>query len=236
MSEKKLAQKNQSQNQAQSQTYSQTHWNKIYRQKDITAATAAEVLLENTRLLPAHGKVLDYACGLAGNGFYLANKGYDITLWDVSDVAIEKASASAKKRGLKLQAEVKDLEKITSAPEAQFDVIVVSYFLHRESLRSIYDYLKKDGLLFYQTFSGKQFNGVGPSREAFRLQRGELLKVYADMKLLYYREDLYQEGKEPLLYEPDPGRQGLNKPGSNKPGSNKPGSNKPGQVYFVAMK
>jgi len=106
------------------------------------------VLLENTRLLPAHGKVLDYACGLAGNGFYLANKGYDITLWDVSDVAIEKASASAKKRGLKLQAEVKDLEKITSAPEAQFDVIVVSYFLHRESL------LKKDGLLFYQTFSG----------------------------------------------------------------------------------
>ncbi|VAW61188.1 hypothetical protein MNBD_GAMMA11-1193 [hydrothermal vent metagenome] len=181
-------------------------WNEVYRQKDADMATAAEVVLENTRLLSAQGKALDYASGLAGNGFYLSSKGYEVTAWDLSSVAVEKINARAEKNGAKLHAEMKDLEKAIPAMYGQFDVIAVSYFLHRESLRHLYEYLKKDGLLFYQTFSGRQLNGTGPSREAFRLQRGELLNVYSDMQLLYYRED------------------------------NSRSACKPDQVYFVAMK
>jgi len=73
--------------------------------------------------------------------------------------------------------------------QGQFDVIVVTFFLHRESLPLLHKLLRPCGLLFYQTFSGKQLNGVGPSRNAFRLRRGELLEVFSNMELLSYRED-----------------------------------------------
>jgi len=188
-------------------------WNKVYREKDINAATPAEVLLQNSHLLPEKGQALDYASGLAGNGFYLASKGLDVSVWDLSEIAIEKANAKARHEGIKLQGDVKDLENITLAKEdhKQFDIIVVSYFLHRQSLRNLYHYLKKGGLLFYQTFSGPQLNGTGPSRDAFRLHRGELLNVYSDMQLLYYREDTcHQANIHPAC--------------------------KPDQVYFVAIK
>jgi len=71
----------------------------------------------------------------------------------------------------------------------QFDIVVVSYFLHRETLRYLYQILKKGGLLFYQTFSGLQYKEQGPARKKFRLKKNELLDVFADMQLLYYRED-----------------------------------------------
>ncbi len=188
-------------------------WNKTYNEKDIDAATPVEVLLQNSHLLPENGRALDYACGLAGNGFYLASKGFDVSAWDLSDIAVEKTNTKARNENIKLHGKVKDLENITvlEKDHEQFDIIVVSYFLHRQSLRDLYHYLKKGGLLFYQTFSGKQLNGTGPSREAFRLHRGELLKVYSDMQLLYYREDTYHE-------------------------SNAQPTSNPDQVYFVAMK
>lgn len=191
-------------------------WNALYRQKNTDMAEAAEVLLENSRLLPATGKVLDYACGLAGNGFFLAEKGYNVTAWDLSAVAVEKINVKAKEKKLIIHAEIKDLEKAPADVSEAFDIIVVSYFLHRETLRNLYHYLKKDGLLFYQTFSGPQLNGVGPSRDDFRLHRGELLQVFSDMQLLYYREDNYREDN----YKED----------NNHP------EYKPDQVYFVAMK
>ncbi len=188
-------------------------WNKIYSEKDINAATPAEVLLQNTHLLPEKGRALDYASGLAGNGFYLAHKGFNVSAWDLSEIAVEKTNAKASHEDIKLQAEVKDLENTTALEKnhEQFDLIVVSYFLHRQSLRKLYDYLKKGGLLFYQTYSGQQRNGTGPARAAFRLHRGELLSVYSDMQLLYYREDTYHK-------------------------NNAPPTSKPDQVYFVAMK
>lgn len=189
------------------------NWNKTYTEKDIDGATPADVLLQNPHLLPENGQALDYACGLAGNGFYLASKGFNVTAWDLSETAIEKINKKASHQNIKLHGEVKDLENtaLSNKDLEQFDIIVVSYFLHRQSLRDLYHYLKKDGLLFYQTFSAKQLNGTGPSREAFRLHRGELLKVYSDMQLLYYREDTYYE-------------------------NNAHPTSKPDQVYFVARK
>jgi len=171
-------------------------WEQVYREKSIDAASAADVLLNNSHLLPENGEALDYACGLAGNAFYLASKGFNVRSWDLSETAIDQVNSHAKKTFQKVSGETIDLE--TNPPELNevFDVVVVSYFLHRETLRNLYHYLKKGGVLFYQTFSGSQVNGKGPSREAFRLQRGELLSVFSDMQLLFYREDYSVKGHD----------------------------------------
>jgi len=164
-------------------------WNNVYTEKSISMAEPSDVLVNNEHLLPAEGKALDYASGLAGNGIYLAKKNYAVTAWDLSEVAVEKVNSFAKKNKLNLNAQACDLENQLPDIKNQYDVVVVSFFLHRDSLRYLYKLLKKDGLLFYQTFSGPRYNEQGPSREAFRLKKNELLDVFSDMQLLYYRED-----------------------------------------------
>ena len=164
-------------------------WEQIYTEKSVAEATPAEVLKQNTHLLPASGMALDYASGLAGNGQLLAQLGLQVVAWDYSRVAVEKINQYAVAQALKLHAEVKDLEQDYRLLSGKFDVICVSCFLHRPSITKLYDLLVPGGLLFYQTFSGTQRNSIGPSREAFRLRRGELLQTFSDMELLYYRED-----------------------------------------------
>ncbi|MCW9047504.1 MAG: methyltransferase [Gammaproteobacteria bacterium] len=164
-------------------------WNSVYTEKSVENSTPADVLLKNSHLLSCKGKALDYASGLAGNGIYLAKNGYNVKAWDMSDVAVEKINQYARNNNLLLNAEVYDLENNSPKIQNQYDVVVVSYFLHRETLRYLYDVLKKGGLLFYQTFSGLQYKEQGPARKAFRLKKNELLDVFSDMQLLYYRED-----------------------------------------------
>ncbi len=164
-------------------------WEKIYAEKSVADATPAQVLKENTHLLPASGAALDYASGLAGNGQLLAQLGLEVTAWDYSSVAVKKINQYAAAQGLKLCAEAKDLEQDYALLSGQFDVICVSCFLHRPSITKLHDLLAPGGLLFYQTFSGSQRNSIGPSREAFRLRRGELLQTFSSMQLLFYRED-----------------------------------------------
>jgi 2-polyprenyl-3-methyl-5-hydroxy-6-metoxy-1,4-benzoquinol methylase len=164
-------------------------WNAVYKEKLIQHATPADVLVLNEHLLPAKGRVLDFASGLCGNGIHLAKKGYDVSAWDLSDIAVEKINKYAADHKLSLQAATHDLENNLPDIKSQFDIVVVSYFLQRESLRYLYDVLKQGGLLFYQTFSGLQYQGQGPARDAFRLKQNELLSVFNDMQLLFYRED-----------------------------------------------
>jgi len=164
-------------------------WNKAYAEKTVEGATPADVLIENKQLLSTQGVALDFASGLAGNGVYLARKGYDVSAWDLSLVAVEKINKYASENKLTLNAQVHDLENNLPNIKNKFDVIVVSYFLHRESLRYLYDILKKGGILFYQTFSGEKFQQQGPKRSGFRLNSNELLSVFSDMQILSYRED-----------------------------------------------
>ena len=184
-------------------------WNLVYTEKLVENATPADVLLMNKHLLSSQGEALDYASGLSGNGIYLAEKGYKVKAWDLSDIAVEKIKQYSKTKNLDLDAEVHDLENLQPDIQNKFDVVVVSYFLHRESLRYLYSVLKKGGLLFYQTFSGPQYQKQGPSRDAFRMKNNELLEVFSDMQLLFYRED------DESCTEPEC---------------------KQGQVYFVAKK
>jgi len=164
-------------------------WNAVYAEKTVTNATPAEVLTINDHLLSTGGNALDYASGLAGNGTYLAAKGYQVSAWDLSETAVDKINTYAKIHELDIQAACYDLENNVPQIKNKFDLVVVSCFLHRETLRYLYDVLKKNGLLFYQTFSGLPVNGQGPSRESFRLRKNELLGVFSDMQLLFYRED-----------------------------------------------
>ncbi len=163
-------------------------WNKVYAEKSASDAVAASVLQMHIELLPKQGRALDYASGLGGNAQLLAAHGLQADAYDLSPVAMDKLRQYADETGLPVDTFVLDLEQSPLTESTTYDVIVVSYFLHRNSLRMLADLLKPGGLLFYQTFSGEPFEQCGPSRPEFRLARGELLEVFKDLQLLFYRE------------------------------------------------
>lgn len=167
---------------------SQQKWNRLYSEQADVAATVAEVLTQNSHLLPADGRALDLACGLGANTLFLAERGLTPSAWDISSVAIEALQTEALAQGFNIDAQVRDV--ITQPPAAEtFEVIVVSHFLHRALSDSLIEALTPGGLLFYQTFCRQKVYEQGPKNPDYLLEDNELLQMFSRMKLRVYREE-----------------------------------------------
>jgi len=167
---------------------SKEKWNDRYRAADKSPVQAARVLSENLHLLPRSGIALDLACGRGGNALLLAEQGLQVNAWDISNVVISDLRQLAEDSNVMLAADVRDVESEPPSAE-QFDVIVVSYFLDRDSMPALAAALKPGGLIFYQTFTRERVSSRGPQRDAFRLARQELLQQFSSLELVVYREE-----------------------------------------------
>ncbi|MCC5859581.1 MAG: class I SAM-dependent methyltransferase [Ectothiorhodospiraceae bacterium] len=166
----------------------QQKWEHRYRQAGAELPEAAAVLAENRHLLPARGRALDLACGLGGNALLLAAAGLETEGWDYAAPAIAALETEAARVRLPLRAVVRDA--VARPPEpASFDVIVVSRFLERALCPVLMQALRPGGLLFYQTFTRLKVQGLGPRNPDFLLESNELLRLFAGLRVLVYREE-----------------------------------------------
>lgn len=83
----------------------QAKWDQIYQEAE-DYPPPAQVLLENAHLLPPSGAALEVAWGLGSNALFLAGRGFEVTAWDLSPVAIEGLRRRAKR--LQVAAQVVD--------------------------------------------------------------------------------------------------------------------------------
>jgi 2-polyprenyl-3-methyl-5-hydroxy-6-metoxy-1,4-benzoquinol methylase len=72
------------------------------------------------------GRALDLACGAGRNAVWLAERGWQVTGADFSDVAIENARGLAAERGVEVDWAVADLRE-WEPPARAFDLVVVLY-------------------------------------------------------------------------------------------------------------
>lgn len=160
-------------------------WNARYAKSGDSLPPPAEVLLGGERWLPGFSSrretmtALDLACGRAANAEWLAQQGYQVSAWDISEAviaAIRQRPAS----GIAL-AQVRDVNKQPPAPES-FDVIVVCRFLERSLCPAIAAALKPGGTLFYQTFT------QGLSNPDYLLKPNELPALFSGLSILAYHE------------------------------------------------
>ncbi|MDJ0738439.1 MAG: methyltransferase domain-containing protein [Gammaproteobacteria bacterium] len=150
------------------------------------AAMPLEVLVDNAHLLPAAGDALDLACGLGGSALFLADRGFRVRAWDISPVAVQRLRERA--AGLPLVAEARDV--VARPPRAAaFDVVVVGHFLDRGLCAALAAALRPGGLLFYQTFSSERVDDSGPGDGPYRLQPNELLRLFAGLRVRFYRDE-----------------------------------------------
>ncbi|MGB0095723.1 MAG: class I SAM-dependent methyltransferase [Solirubrobacteraceae bacterium] len=101
-------------------------WNRRYAGRELVwTSTANRFLIEETTTLPP-GRALDVACGEGRNAVWLAERGWQVTGVDFSEVGLEKARGLARGRGVLAQWVVADLLDYTPEPRA-FDLVLVFY-------------------------------------------------------------------------------------------------------------
>jgi tellurite methyltransferase len=123
-------------------------WNAKWRERNADLDMESALLSENAQLFPRRGKALDLAGGAGRNAMWLLRRGMEVTLVDVSDVALDKAETRAKTAGVagRLKAYHLDLEvPLPFAP--LFDVVLVMNYLDRERRDEFARLLVPDGIL-----------------------------------------------------------------------------------------
>lgn len=163
-------------------------WNAIYAAGGHTREEPARVLREFAYLLPVNGTALDLACGRGANALFLAEKGLDVHAWDISEEAIASLRTRASDLHLTLKTRIRDATADPPSADS-FDIIVVSYFLERELMPSIINALRRNGLIFYQTFIRARIDDTGPRNNNYRLAENELLHLCHDLHIVLYHEE-----------------------------------------------
>ena len=139
---------------------------------------------------PNPGRALDLAGGLGQNSMLLAERGWQVTLVDASDVAIEQAKQQARNRELLLHCESADAAAFLARAEAaSFDVVMVFFFLDRKLWKEIRRVLRPGGLLLYKTYTVEELRfGRGPNHPDYLLRSGELRTEFSDFEVLHSHE------------------------------------------------
>ncbi|MBA5865556.1 MAG: dihydroneopterin aldolase [Nitrospira sp. CR1.3] len=146
------------------------------------------------------GRALDVASGSGRHALYLASLGFEVEAIDRDAEALFKLATTAKHRNLpNLTVKTVDLERATDErqefPANSYDVIVVSFYLHRPLFPWIVEALRPNGVLLYETFTIENyFRHRHPRRWEFCLAHNELLRLTSALRVLSYDEGEHDAG------------------------------------------
>lgn len=168
-------------------------WNARYAEEGEPPAPSA-FLVSIEALLPARGRALDVAGGSGRNALWLARRGLDVTLADVSDVGLEKAARAAAAAGVALATVRVDLET-APPPAGPWDLVVCTYFLHRPLLAAIPAVLAPGGLLVVAHATRTNLTRHPRPGPGHVLDDGELPRLIRGLEVLSSEEGWLESGR-----------------------------------------
>jgi SAM-dependent methyltransferase len=136
---------------------------------------------------PKAGMALDLAGGLGRHALWLAGRNWQVTVVDLSAVAIENLAQAALERNVKLEPLAADASDYTFEPE-RFDLIVLFYHLDRNLFPKIVSALKPGGLLICKMSLRWNSDRKSTGLNTDPLGRDELLSLVPDLHVLYHQE------------------------------------------------
>jgi SAM-dependent methyltransferase len=170
-------------------------WDTRYRTQGAESSTPAEFLVSLDELLPRRGRALDVAGGAGRNALWLARRGLDVTLADISAEGLALARAAAAEAALPLSLVAADLET-APLPAGPFDLIVSCYYLRRELFAAFPGALAPGGLLVYVQPTRSNLERHPRPPAPFLLEDGELPRLIGDLEIVRYEEG-WSAGEEP---------------------------------------
>lgn len=180
-------------------------WNTRFSAPGYLFGTAPNrFLASKTAWLKKGGSALCVADGEGRNSVWLAAQGLQVTAFDISPVAVEKARRLAAERGVSVRYEVAGVYD-WAWPQAAFDVVAAIFvqfadpamrgFMFERMVRA----LKPGGLLLLEGYTPKQleYRTGGPSQIENLYTAPLLREAFRDLEILELREyeDDLEEGE-----------------------------------------
>ena len=162
-----------------------TKWDERYKQGEHLNDTPHPLVVEFAAKLKP-GRALDVACGVGRHALYLAERGWQVTAVDSSQVAIEMLLERASKLSFQIDARVADLEtgEFIIEPDG-YDLIVNCCYLQRDLFPAIKAGIRLGGCALAVIALVDDEPAVAPMNPAFLLQPGELRAQFDGWELLH---------------------------------------------------
>jgi len=173
----------------------QKRWNDRFGRKEFAFGKEPNPFLKkHIRLLPK-GKALDIASGEGRNAVFLAQHGFEVDAVDISEKGLKKARKLAREKRVKINTFLVDLDQHPIGKE-RYDLIANFYFLRRRLIPRIKKGLKKGGKVIFETYllEHRKLGTGGPKQAKYFLKPNELLGLFKDFRILFYREGIFREG------------------------------------------
>src|SRR5271166_6643682 len=123
---------------------------------------------------PKPGRALDLAGGVGRHALFLAERGWDVTLMDISETGLAETEGQL--------------------PVSVFDLILVFFYLERPLFPQIAAALNRGGILVYKTYTREQLKlGGGPTHPMHLLESNELLRAFSSLRILHYQETIVEK-------------------------------------------
>lgn len=196
------------------------YWNNRYKDGAIwgTDECPSAVLAQECFREHSARNILVPGCGYGRNSLYLAQKGFDVVAFDISNAAIEFAIEQSNKLSLKnLRYEVDSLFEPQFLQAKPFDGIYLSNIIHlfmeeqrKQVLEKMTSLLKPNGILAFSVVSVFDKGNYGKGEEVepntFMKHKDKLLHCYDEQELHTILEPNYEILKKCLhtQSEPDP--------------------------------
>jgi len=167
-------------------------WDARWSAPDAPASAApARALVEAEPFLPRAAaarvpRVLDVAGGAGRNAVWLARRGLDVTLADVSPLALARAAGAAAAAGVTLRLLERDLEE--GLPAGPWDAIVVVDFLHRPLFDAFPTALAPGGVLVHAQPTLRNLERHAHPGARFLVAPGELRALARGLGVLAFAE------------------------------------------------
>lgn len=101
-------------------------WDRRYAERDLLWSEEPNAFVVSETAVLAPGRALDVGCGEGRNSIWLAERGWEVTGIDFSQVALERARALAARRGVEVAWREEDLVT-ADLGDACFELVVVAY-------------------------------------------------------------------------------------------------------------
>jgi 2-polyprenyl-3-methyl-5-hydroxy-6-metoxy-1,4-benzoquinol methylase len=170
-------------------------WNKRFSGNQFALGKQPNPFLKRHINLLPRGKALDIAAGEGRNAVFLARHGYEVDAVDISEIGLKKAEKLAKESGVNINPILADLDHY-KIEKGKYDLIANFYFLKRSLIPKIKKGLKRGGIVIFETYilEQRKLGTGGPTNPRYFLKHNELLHLFKDFRILFYREGLFKEG------------------------------------------
>ncbi len=175
-------------------------WEEAYKVKNSNVfGKPSEEIIYLSNTLSKEIKVLDMGCGEGRNALFLAEKGFSVDAFDISESGIEKLKSISKNKKIKINAWVQDIS--TYEFKQNYDFIISHGVLHllnrkewERSIKEMKQHTNNNGVNVVVVFTNK----IAPTPDLAEFMKGlfnddELKTLYNDWKIELYENYIFDD-------------------------------------------